>query len=63
MGDYERIPDGVNPPLRFPAYRSTITRTPDRPLVVQPHTLSELTGPVHALRAVGPTDDDLLPDE
>ena len=57
--DYERVPEGVNPPLRFPAYRSTVTRAPDRALVVQPHTLSELTGPVYAHRRVGPTDHDL----
>ena len=40
--DYERVPDGVNPPLRYPDYRSSVTRSPDQPLVV---------APAHALRA------------
>src|SRR5262245_3951064 len=57
--DYERVPDGVNPPLRFPAYRSSVTRSPDHPLVVAPHTLSELTGPVYGHRPIGPMDHDL----
>jgi len=57
--DYERVPDGVNPPLRYPDYRSSVTRSPDQPLVVAPHTLSELTGPVYGSRPVGPLDHDL----
>ncbi|HEY8092147.1 MAG TPA: protocatechuate 3,4-dioxygenase subunit beta [Acidimicrobiales bacterium] len=59
LEDYQRVPEGLNPPLRFPPYRSTMTRVPDRALVVQPHTLSELTGPVYAHRPIGPTDHDL----
>ena len=57
--DYERVPDGVNPPLRYPDYRSSVPRSPDQPLVVAPHTLSELTGPVYGSRPIGPLDHDL----
>ena len=58
--DYERVPDGVNPPMRYPDYRSSVTRSPDQPLVVAPHTLSELTGPVYGNRPIGPLERRLL---
>jgi protocatechuate 3,4-dioxygenase, beta subunit len=53
--------DGLSahPPSLFPAYVSTVKRAPSRPLVVVPHTLSELTGPVYGHEAVRPEDTDL----
>ena len=42
---YER-PVGVNPPLNYPAYRSTALRAPRRPLQVMPQGLTEVTGPL-----------------
>ena len=42
---YER-PLGVHPPLDSPAYRSTSLRHPKQPLVVLPHHLTEVTGPL-----------------
>ena len=30
-----------------PAYKSSIKRAPKQPLIIMPHTLSELTGPVY----------------
>jgi protocatechuate 3,4-dioxygenase beta subunit len=42
---YQR-PDGVHPPLDFPDYVSTGLRHPKQPLVMLPHTLTEVTGPV-----------------
>jgi protocatechuate 3,4-dioxygenase beta subunit len=59
ISDYERVPEGVNPPLDYPDYRSTMARAPRRPLVVAPHTLSELTGPVFGHRPVAEGDHDL----
>ena len=59
ISDYERVPDGVNPPLDYPDYRSSVTRAPRRPLVVAPHTISELTGPVFGHRPVADGDHDL----
>ena len=29
-----------------PEYKSTVKRSPSKPLIIVPHTLSELTGPV-----------------
>ena len=44
----------VFPPYLYEAYRSTIRRSPTRPLLDVPLTLSELTGPGPALSAVTP---------
>jgi protocatechuate 3,4-dioxygenase beta subunit len=47
------------PPLVFPAYKSTIRRGPTRPLVPIAQSLSELTGPLYGHEAVGELDHDL----
>ena len=47
------------PPALHPDYKSTVKRSPRRPLVVMPHTLSELTGPVYGHESIQPGDDDL----
>jgi protocatechuate 3,4-dioxygenase beta subunit len=47
------------PPYLYPPYRSTVKRSPSRPLVLLPHTLSEITGPVFGYDDVKPTDNDL----
>jgi len=59
VGGYRRDTDGVNPPLLSPEYRSTVRRAPGRPLVVLPHSLTELTGPVFGESRVGALDHDL----
>lgn len=56
---YPRASMGAHPPRLAPAYRSTVKRSPTRPLVIVPQTLSELTGPVYGHDAVGPNDHDL----
>jgi protocatechuate 3,4-dioxygenase beta subunit len=55
---YER-PHGVHPPLDSPAYRSTALRHPEQPLVLLPHHLTEVTGPVLGEGRVRPGDADL----
>jgi len=55
---YER-PSGVHPPLGFPGYRSTALRAPRRPLVLLPHRLTEITGPLLGAERVTPADADL----
>jgi hypothetical protein len=45
LASYER-PVGVNPPLGYPAYRSTALRAPRRPLQPMPQGLTEVTGPL-----------------
>ncbi|HTR59951.1 MAG TPA: protocatechuate 3,4-dioxygenase subunit beta, partial [Casimicrobiaceae bacterium] len=47
------------PPYLYPPYRSTVKRSPSRPLILLPHTLSEITGPVFGYDEVKPTDSDL----
>jgi protocatechuate 3,4-dioxygenase, beta subunit len=42
-----------------PGYRSTPKRAPTKPLVIMPHTLSELTGPVYGHGHIVPGDNDL----
>jgi protocatechuate 3,4-dioxygenase, beta subunit len=42
-----------------PGYRSTVKRSPSKPLILVPQTLSELTGPVYGHDAVQESDNDL----
>jgi len=42
-----------------PGYRSTVKRSPSKPLILMPQTLSELTGPVYGHDAVREGDNDL----
>ncbi|MBV8430835.1 MAG: hypothetical protein JO244_06725, partial [Solirubrobacterales bacterium] len=55
---YER-PSGVHPPLDFAGYRSTALRHPKRPLVLLPHRLTEVTGPLLGEDLITPSDADL----
>jgi protocatechuate 3,4-dioxygenase beta subunit len=55
--DVER--DGVDPPYDYPDYVGTRLRHPKEPLVVLPHTLSELTGPAYGDSPIGELDHDL----
>jgi protocatechuate 3,4-dioxygenase, beta subunit len=50
---------GVNPPLDFPGYRSTALRHPRQPLVLLPHRLTEITGPMLGQERVTAADADL----
>ena len=50
---------GADPPSLSPGYKSTLLRAPSKPLVVLPHTLSELTGPVFGHESVHERDQDL----
>ena len=49
----------ADPPYDHPAYRSTELRTPRKPLLLLPRSLSETTGPVFGHGAVGELDGDL----
>jgi protocatechuate 3,4-dioxygenase, beta subunit len=46
---YRRYIPGTQPPHLHPAYVSSIKRAPMHPLVVLPHTVTEITGPVFGL--------------
>ena len=56
---YRRPALKTQPAALYPDYRATILRAPRQPLVLLPHTLSEVTGPVYGHQAIGPTDHDL----
>jgi protocatechuate 3,4-dioxygenase, beta subunit len=56
---YRRPKPGTQPEYLFRPYASTIKRAPKRPLVMLPHTLTEVTGPVFGRDEVRPGDHDL----
>jgi len=56
---YRRVDPRSQPPYLYPPYRLTISRAPRKPLIVLPHTLSEVTGPLFGHEEVGETDNDL----
>ena len=56
---YRRPHKGTQPEYLHPAYASTRKRAPTKPLIVLPHTLSEVTGPLFGEDAVRPEDSDL----
>jgi protocatechuate 3,4-dioxygenase beta subunit len=59
LPSYERPAAGVHPPLDFEGYRSTALRHPKQPLVLLPHRLTEVTGPLRR-QPDPPTDSDLI---
>jgi protocatechuate 3,4-dioxygenase, beta subunit len=56
---YHRPEPGVQPPILYEPYKSTIKRSPSKPLIFLPHTLSEVTGPIYGHADIGETDNDL----
>lgn len=56
---YRRHEPGVQPDYLYEPYRATILRAPSKPLVLHPHTLSEVTGPVFGYGEIGEADNDL----
>jgi protocatechuate 3,4-dioxygenase, beta subunit len=56
---YRRPEPNTQPPYLYPPYRATARRAPTKPLIVLPHTLSEVTGPVYGHEDIGDTDHDL----
>ena len=59
IAGYRRDDVGVDPPYLHPDYVATRTRSPKRPLILLPHTLSEVTGPVYGDDRIGELDHDL----
>ena len=56
---YRRTDRKTQPPYFYPPYRLTVPRSPRKPLVVLPHTLSEVTGPIFGHGEISRTDNDL----
>ena len=44
---YRRHDPSGQPTSLYPPYAATVRRAPRKPLIVLPHTLSEITGPVY----------------
>ena len=59
VAGYRREDQGVHAPYLYPEYESTRLRAPVKPLVILPHTLSEVTGPAYGHEKVRPLDHDL----
>jgi protocatechuate 3,4-dioxygenase beta subunit len=59
MAGYRRPPKGTQPEYLHPPYASTRKRAPTQPLVLLPHTLSELSGPVFGHDTVKEGENDL----
>ena len=58
IGGYRRDTES-HPPYLYPDYKSTRLRAPEKPLVISPHTLSEVTGPIYGHGLIGELDNDL----
>ena len=56
---YRRHDPATQPTSLFETYQATIRRAPRKPLIILPHTLSEITGPVFGHEAISETDNDL----
>ena len=56
---YRRHDPRSQPASLYPPYSSTVRRAPRKPLIVLPHTLSEITGPVYGHDDIAETDNDL----
>jgi protocatechuate 3,4-dioxygenase, beta subunit len=56
---YKRAAPGSQPEYSYPDYVATRKRSPQRPLILVPHTVSETTGPVFGHSEIGENDDDL----
>ena len=56
---FRRPPGGTHPPNDTAGYRSTAFRHPKEPLIIIPHTLSEITGPAYPYGRIEATDNDL----
>jgi protocatechuate 3,4-dioxygenase beta subunit len=56
---YSKESLSAHPPYLHPDYASTRKRSPSKPLIIIPQTLSELTGPVYGHESVREGDNDL----
>jgi len=51
---------GWHPPAYTPGYKTSVLRSPQKPLLSLDNTLSEIAGPVFGHDLLGPLDDDLI---
>lgn len=60
QGEYLPRDRTVHPPSFHPAYKTTVLRSPRKPLLSLQQSFSELTGPVFGHDMLGPLDNDLI---
>jgi protocatechuate 3,4-dioxygenase, beta subunit len=56
---YRRLEPRCQPDYLWPTYVSSRKRAPSKPLIILPHTLSEITGPVFGESDIAENDNDL----
>ena len=59
VAGYRKPDRGTQPDYLYPPYASTVKRAPTQPLVMLPHSLSEITGPLFGHDLIKPNDFDL----
>lgn len=59
IAPYHRPDPNSQPLLLYKPYFATALRAPRKPLIVLPHTLSEVTGPIYGHGDIAETDNDL----
>jgi protocatechuate 3,4-dioxygenase, beta subunit len=59
IAPYHRMSPGSQPNSLYEPYQATVYRSPAKPLVILPHTLSEITGPLYGHEEISDTDNDL----
>ena len=60
QGSFYQRDRARHPPPLTPGYKTSVLRSPQRPLVSLENTLSEMTGPVFGPSLIGPLDNDLI---
>jgi protocatechuate 3,4-dioxygenase, beta subunit len=60
QGEYFQRDRGLQPPAFTPDYKTTVLRSPRKPLLSLQHSLSEVTGPVFGRHELDPLDNDLI---
>ena len=60
LGEYRSRNREIHPPAYFPDYKTSVARSPRKPLIALQQSLSEVTGPVFGHDMLQPLDNDLL---
>ncbi len=60
LGEYYQRDRSVHPPALTPGYKTSVTRSPQRPLLALQNSLSEITGPLFGQGELGEQDNDLI---
>ena len=60
QGSYYQRDRAWHPPAFTPQYKTSVLRSPQRPLLSLENTISETTGPVFGHHRLGPLDNDLI---